>query len=94
MDKKLIHLFTITNIPGGPQSLAIIEDDADAQNGTFIHWWAWNIESGKTISKDQFLVIEGTNSPEKMGYIGSCPLSGADRYCHFKVRALDIKHGL
>ena len=33
----------ITNIPNGTKSLALVVDDPDAFNGTFVHWVMWNM---------------------------------------------------
>jgi Raf kinase inhibitor-like YbhB/YbcL family protein len=34
---------TIEDIPAGTKSLALIVDDLDAPDGTFVHWVLWNV---------------------------------------------------
>ncbi len=84
---------TITEIPDGTKSLAIISDDPDAPAGEWIHWVLWNIpvnEDSLTIKEGTSLGISGRNSFKKLSYGGPCPPSGTHRY-FFKVYALDAE---
>jgi Raf kinase inhibitor-like YbhB/YbcL family protein len=82
---------TITGVPDGAASLALIMDDPDAPMGTWVHWVVWNI------SADTAVIEEGTepdgstggrNSWGRTGYGGPAPPSGTHRY-FFKLFALD-----
>lgn len=82
-----------TNIPEETESLALIVDDPDAPNKTWVHWVLWNIHS--TTEK----INEGETPPEartgindfgEKKYGGPCPPSGIHRY-FFKLYALSNK---
>ena len=82
---------TISNVPVGTASIALIMHDPDAPNGDYIHWLVWNIPP----EIDEFLegeapdsAIEGTNSFGNIHYDGPCPPSGTHRYV-FELYALD-----
>ena len=85
-----------TGAPAAAQSYALIMDDPDAPNGTWVHWVAWNITGtalAESIGRDASLangMRQGMNSWQKTGYGGPCPPSGTHRY-FFKVYALDRK---
>lgn len=94
--KKTHPPFTISEVPAGTKSLALIIDDPDAPAGTFTHWVIWNIQPDTTMiaegaapEKSQ----EGTNSDGVEGYIPPCPPGGQHRY-FFTLYALDAKLGL
>src|SRR3989344_979387 len=56
---------TISNIPEGTESLAMILEDPDAPGGLFTHWTVWNIDPKLTIiASDNPLAgaVEGLNS--------------------------------
>lgn len=80
--------------PPGTQSYAIIMDDPDAPNGTFVHWVMWNIighQLQENIPLQASLTgggAQGTNSFKDIGYGGPCPPSGTHRY-FFHLYALD-----
>ena len=83
----------ISDIPKEAKFLALIMDDPDAPNETFIHWIVWNIKtegSKKTIPENSVPGTQGKNSAGKTGYIGPCPPTGTHRY-YFKVFALKEK---
>ena len=87
---------SISGLPTGTKSLALIVDDPDAPRGTFTHWVIWNIDpvttqivSGKTPPKSQ----EGTNSAGSIGFVPPCPPTGSHRY-FFTLLALDSTIGL
>jgi Raf kinase inhibitor-like YbhB/YbcL family protein len=81
---------TIKNFPATTQSFAIIMDDPDAPNGTFVHWVTWNIPADGEIKENSSPGKEGLNGKGTYGYTGPCPPSGKHHY-HFKVYALDTK---
>ena len=79
----------IDNIPKEAKSLAIIMDDPDAPNGTFVHWVLWNhpLENVKENTNEG---ESGINSFGKNGYGGPCPPKGhKDHRYYFKVYAVD-----
>lgn len=79
---------SITGIPSGAESLALIMDDPDAPNGDFVHWVMWNIPVQNEIAENSAPGVQGTNGRGDVGYTGPCPPSGTHHY-HFKVYALD-----
>ncbi|EKE03857.1 MAG: hypothetical protein ACD_20C00137G0012 [uncultured bacterium] len=86
----------IEKVPENAESLALIADDPDAPNGTFVHWVRYNMPSDKreipertpTIPQLADKSLQGKNSFGKIGYGGPCPPSGTHRY-FFKLYALD-----
>lgn len=83
----------ISNVPPETKSLALIIDDPDAPDGTWIHWTVWNIdpETERIPAGSAPLdAIEGMTSFSRTGYGGPCPPSGTHRY-YFKLYALDTK---
>ena len=81
------------HIPDNVVSFALICDDPDAPNGTWIHWVLFNIPAGDsclTLEKNEHVQkhIDGVNSWGSTGYGGPCPPSGTHRY-YFKLYALD-----
>ena len=83
---------SISGIPSGTQSLALIVHDPDAgMKGGFTHWVVWNIDPSTTTIPEGFDGGEqGLNGAKKSGYIGMCPPTGTHHY-HFIVYALDSK---
>ena len=91
------------NPPAKTKSFAIIVDDPDAPNQTWVHWVIYNIPLKKTgiegdafellenfpkVEKTQQGIMQGTNDSKNIGYDGPCPPSGLHRY-FFKLYALD-----
>ena len=82
---------TITDIPAGTRSLAIIVHDPDAPHpGGVTHWVAWNVATDGNIPENFKGAQQGQNSDHKTCYKGMCPPSGVHHY-NFKVYALDIQ---
>jgi Raf kinase inhibitor-like YbhB/YbcL family protein len=81
---------TITNVPEGAKSLALIVYDPDAPDGNFIHWVMWNIPVKGAINENSGPGVQGLNGKMEFGYTGPCPPSGTHHY-HFKAYALDTE---
>lgn len=81
---------SISEVPEGTKSLALIMDDPDAPGGTFVHWVVWSIQSQTSIIErgKEPEGNQGTTSFGRRGYGGPCPPSGTHRY-YFKLYALD-----
>lgn len=84
------------------QSFALIVDDPDAPNRTFVHWVLYDLpDSTRELSANipvgepllQGGGTQGTNDFDNFGYGGPCPPSGTHRY-FFKLYALDSRLGL
>lgn len=87
---------TISGIPGGTESLALIVEDPDAPGGTFTHWVAYDIPPATNqISEGEAPsdAKQGLTDFESVGYGGPCPPEGEHRYI-FKLFALDTTLGL
>ncbi len=90
------------NIPTETRSLALIVDDPDAPNYTFVHWVVYDIPTqirqlpeGLSTQKEKLSGggTQGTNDFGNLGYGGPCPPNGTHRY-FFKLYALDRVLGL
>ncbi len=84
--------------PKDARSLALIVEDPDAPNGTFIHWVVYNISVNITrldasVAPTEQLGgggMQGANTLGKIGYMGPCPPPGSSpHHYHFKLMALD-----
>ncbi len=81
---------TLSHIPEGTISLALITDDPDAPMGTWNHWLIWNLKPRAEIKEDSAPGTQGQNSWGRNDYGGPCPPRGTHRY-FFKVYALDTQ---
>ncbi|NGX62875.1 MAG: putative lipoprotein LppC [Candidatus Anoxychlamydiales bacterium] len=77
------------DIPKDAKSLALIMDDPDAPNETFVHWVMYNMPIIEKLDEDSQKGLEGKNSSGSIGYFGPCPPTGSHHY-FFKLYALDI----
>lgn len=85
---------TITDLPAGAASLALVVEDPDAPRGTWYHWVAYDIPVRTEIpEKVADLGTPGRNSWGRPGYGGPCPPGGSHRYI-FTVYAVDAVLGL
>lgn len=84
---------TVSDIPEGAKSLALVVDDPDAPGGTWVHWVVFNTPVTEEISEDSVPGTQGYNDFGRVDYGGPCPPSGTHRY-FFKVYALDTKLNL
>lgn len=81
---------TISAIPEGAKSLALIVDDPDAPMGTYVHWVAWNIKAdAKELVEGAKLSHQGKNGYAVNEYRGPCPPPGKPHRYFFKLYALD-----
>jgi Raf kinase inhibitor-like YbhB/YbcL family protein len=89
------------DVPFETRSFALIVDDPDAPNRTFVHWVLYDLplqtrnlpEGVPTEPMLQGGGIQGTNDVGQFGYTPPCPPSGMHRY-FFKLYALDAPLGL
>jgi Raf kinase inhibitor-like YbhB/YbcL family protein len=81
----------IENVPANTKSLAIMVDDPDAPNETFIHWIVKNIKPDiKNVAENSVPGDLVKNSFGVKEYGGPAPPSGTHRY-FFHVYALPIE---
>jgi Raf kinase inhibitor-like YbhB/YbcL family protein len=76
------------DLPENTKSVAIIMDDPDAKQGTFVHWVVWNLPAVESITENTASGVRGKNGKGEIKYTGPCPPDGMHRY-FFKVYALD-----
>ncbi len=83
---------SMTGVPEGTESLALIVDDPDAPGGNWVHWVVWNIPPEADFEEGSVPegAEQGMNDFKKHEYGGPCPPSGKHRY-FFKLYALDKK---
>jgi Raf kinase inhibitor-like YbhB/YbcL family protein len=82
--------------PEGTQSFALIMDDPDARNGSFVHWVIFNIPATarglpEGLPRQEKLpdgTTQGVMGRHEVGYYGPCPPSGLHRY-FFKLYGVD-----
>jgi Raf kinase inhibitor-like YbhB/YbcL family protein len=82
---------TVSDVPEGAKSMALIVDDPDAPAGTWVHWTVWNIKPGISGIPENSCPadsVEGLNDSGSSGYGGPCPPTGTHRY-FFKLYALN-----
>lgn len=81
---------TISDVPEGTVSLALIVDDPDAPRGDWVHWLVWNIDPATTDIAENSAPsgVQGTTDFNRTGWGGPCPPSGTHKY-QFKLYALD-----
>lgn len=88
-----------SDVPDGTKELALIMDDPDAPNTTWVHWVLYRIpadvtelEAGIPTNKELETpagALQGTNSWDNIGYGGPMPPPGhGTHHYHFKVYAL------
>jgi len=83
---------TVSGIPEGTKSLALIMDDPDAMGAVgkiWVHWVAWNIDPTKT-ELELAKSTEGMTDFGEVGYGGPAPPDKRHTYV-FKLYALDCK---
>jgi Raf kinase inhibitor-like YbhB/YbcL family protein len=82
-----------TGVPDEARGLALLVEDPDAPNGTFVHWTLFDVPSdsrGLEAGEVPTSAREGENSFGGRGYGGPCPPEGDQPHRYvFVVYALD-----
>lgn len=86
-----------TDAPSNTKSFALIADDPDAPNGTWVHWVLYDLPAAATeldenVTKAKQLpggAKQGINDFGRTGYGGPCPPPGKPHRYYFKLYALD-----
>ena len=84
---------TVSGIPEGTKSLALIMDDPDAMGAVgkvWVHWVMWNIDPTNTELFVENLTREGMTDFGEVGYGGPAPPDKRHTYV-FKLYALDTE---
>jgi Raf kinase inhibitor-like YbhB/YbcL family protein len=80
-----------SGLPANTKSVAIVVDDPDAPQGTYVHWILYNVPPTQTSLAEGAAVPnnakQGKNSKGQTGWTAPCPPSGTHHY-RFKVYAL------
>lgn len=82
---------SLSEVPEGTKSLALIVSDPDAPSGDWVHWLVWNIDpTTKEINQNTVPAssVQGQTDFGQNKWDGPCPPSGTHHY-HFKIYALD-----
>jgi Raf kinase inhibitor-like YbhB/YbcL family protein len=82
---------SISGLPTGAKTLALVLEDPDAPNGTWVHWTLWNLPTETSSLPEGSIpssAVEGVTSFGKPGYGGPCPPDGTHHYI-FTLYALD-----
>jgi len=90
------------NVPAATRAFALIADDPDAPDGTWVHWVIYNLpatakELAEATAKTAALADgakQGVNDFQRTGYGGPCPPHGSAHRYFFKLYALDAPTGL
>lgn len=96
---------TVDDAPDGTEALALIVDDPDAPNKTWVHWLIWDIPGGRTaipedVPKEETVAAlggaaQGLNDFDEIGWGGPMPPPGHGvHHYRFTVFALDGALGL
>lgn len=97
-DRTLSPPLSVSGVPEGTQSLALIMGDPDVPkalkpDGVFDHWVLFNIPPSTTsIPEGSSVGVQGNNGAGKPGYTGPCPPPQYEPSEHryiFKLYALD-----
>jgi Raf kinase inhibitor-like YbhB/YbcL family protein len=83
----------VRRLPPETEAIALVLDDPDAPNGTWLHWMFWDLPAETTTIPEGADIAglggtEGNNDFGNRGYGGPCPPGGTHEY-HVKVYALD-----
>ena len=79
---------SIESMPAGAESMALVIEDIDAAQGSFIHWLVFNIPVSSAIEQNSVPGTQARNDSRGNDYYGPCPAVGTHRYV-FTLYALD-----
>ena len=82
---------TMSDVPAGVESLALVVDDPDSPSGDWVHWLIWGIDpKTKEMGEGEVTggAIEGVNGFGEVNYGGPCPQNGEHAY-QFKLYGLN-----
>jgi hypothetical protein len=92
-DRSISPPLTWETAPRGTRSLALIVEDPDGPDGTFIHWLTWGIPaSARELpegARPTGGMREGRSGSGAAGWVGPCPPPGPPHRYHFRLYALD-----
>jgi Raf kinase inhibitor-like YbhB/YbcL family protein len=91
---------SISDLPDGARSLALVVDDPDAPAGTWVHWLVWGIPAEVTslpegvppeeVVEELGGARQGKNDFDRIGYGGPAPPPGhGQHHYRFTAYALD-----
>ena len=89
---------TWTGVPDEAVTLALIMDDPDAPDGSYLHWLVFNLPpdvdgfeegAGNPFASTPKGGSQGTNSGRRVGYSGPCPPASDPHRYRFHLYALD-----
>lgn len=88
-------------VPEGTEVLALVVDDPDAPDGTWVHWVLYGIyddrsrlDEGVPPDAEFGSAYQGENDFGDLGWGGPCPPPGDPHRYVFKLHALDADPGL
>ncbi len=90
---------SVSGVPGGAGSLALVVDDPDAvepAGEVWLHWLVWNVDPSRTEIPegwDPEGAVQGTNDFDERGYGGPAPPDEEHTY-RFKLYAVGSTLGL
>jgi hypothetical protein len=87
---------SLSRVPRGTKTLALIVFDPDAPGGTFTHWALYNLPGDVSTLPENLprtpSIIDGglqtLNDFGRVGYNGPCPPPGPPHHYHFQIYAL------
>ena len=100
-DRQVNPMLSISGVPAGAKSLALIMDDPDVPkalkpDGVFDHWTLFNLPAGRETLIEEGKVPEGAvvgaNGAGKSAYVGPCPppqYEPSEHRYFFRLYALD-----
>ena len=94
---------SIDDVPDGTEALALIVDDPDAPNQTWVHWLIWDIPGDRSaipedVAKEETVPAldgarQGINDFDEIGYGGPMPPPGHGTH-HYRFTAYALSEAL
>ena len=86
-----------SGVPSAAVELAVVVDDPDAPNGTFVHWVLAGLPPTRTVlaaGERPPGAVEARGSSGEVGYTGPCPPNHQTHHYRFTVYALRARSGV